>query len=104
MFVGRLDADRLRALFTHAMPVTGMDHVWLGGPRRKLDAAREVLAEFDKPAQNVHFELFYVDAPPRSRLLNRPILEEGMMATTPTSESAALTPGGLAVRKVLGDL
>ena len=64
LFSGRLDADRLRALFTHAVPVTGVDHVWLCGPLGMLDAAREVLAEFGVPAQNVHFELFYVDAPP----------------------------------------
>lgn len=64
LFSGRLDADRLRALFTQLVPVTGVDHVWLCGPLGMLDAAREVLAEFGVPAEKVHFELFYVDAPP----------------------------------------
>lgn len=64
LFSGRLDADRLRALLRSVVPIDGVDHVWLCGPFEMLQEAREVLAEFGVPVDRVHFELFYVDAPP----------------------------------------
>jgi ring-1,2-phenylacetyl-CoA epoxidase subunit PaaE len=64
LFSGRLDADRLRRLLTLLAPAGTFDHVWICGPHAMLEDARAVLAELDVPAERVHFELFYVDAPP----------------------------------------
>ncbi len=64
LFSGRLDADRLRRLLTTLVPVGRFDHVWLCGPHAMLMDAREVLAELGVPKERIHFELFYVDAPP----------------------------------------
>ena len=64
LFSGRLDADRLRRLLTTLVPVGRFDHVWLCGPHAMLIDAREVLAELGVPKERIHFELFYVDAPP----------------------------------------
>ncbi len=68
LFSGRLDADRLRRLLTTLVPAQHVDqrfdHVWLCGPHLMLVDAREVLAELGVPKDRVHFELFYVDAPP----------------------------------------
>ena len=64
LFSGRLDQDRLRELLTLLVPVNDMDHVWLCGPFGMLSDARDVLAELGVPTDRVHFELFYVDAPP----------------------------------------
>jgi len=64
LFSGRLDADRLRRLLTVLAPATTFDHVWICGPHAMLDDARAVLADLGVPAERVHVELFYVDAPP----------------------------------------
>ncbi|WP_210115480.1 1,2-phenylacetyl-CoA epoxidase subunit PaaE [Mycobacterium sp. DL99] len=64
LFSGRLDAERLRELLTALVPVGEVDHVWLCGPFGMLSDARLVLTELGVPAERVHFELFYVDAPP----------------------------------------
>ncbi|MFI6712680.1 1,2-phenylacetyl-CoA epoxidase subunit PaaE [Nonomuraea sp. NPDC050478] len=61
---GRLDGDRLRRLLTGLVPVEVFDHVWLCGPLRMIEEARPVLAELGVPAERVHVELFYADAPP----------------------------------------
>lgn len=61
---GRLDGDRLRRLLTALVPVEVFDHVWLCGPLRMIEEARAVLAELGVPAERVHVELFYADAPP----------------------------------------
>lgn len=64
LFSGRLDADRLRRLLTVLAPAAAYDHVWICGPHAMLEDARAVLADLGVPADRVHFELFYVDAPP----------------------------------------
>ncbi|MFJ3959071.1 1,2-phenylacetyl-CoA epoxidase subunit PaaE [Arthrobacter sp. NPDC090010] len=64
LFSGRLDGDRLRRILGELIPVQDMDHVWLCGPFSMLTEAREILAELGVPADRIHFELFYVDAPP----------------------------------------
>ncbi|MFI0355751.1 1,2-phenylacetyl-CoA epoxidase subunit PaaE [Actinomadura sp. 9N407] len=61
---GRLDAGRLRRLFSDLVPVEVFDHVWLCGPLAMVEDARSVLAGLGVPADRVHVELFYVDAPP----------------------------------------
>lgn len=64
LFAGRLDGDRLRRLLDALVPVTELDHVWLCGPLEMIDEARTVLQDAGVSAQNIHFELFYVDEPP----------------------------------------
>lgn len=64
LFAGRLDAARLRRLLTTVAPVARFDHVWLCGPHRMIDDAREVLADLGVDRERVHHELFHVDAPP----------------------------------------
>ncbi len=64
LFSGRLDADRLHRLLTVLAPAATFDHVWICGPHAMLEDARTVLADLGVPADRVHFELFYVDAPP----------------------------------------
>ena len=64
LFTGRLGADKLRSILTALVPVQDLDHVWLCGPFGMIADAREVLAELGMDPARVHFELFYVDAPP----------------------------------------
>jgi len=61
---GRLDPDRLRALFDHGLPnPSDVDEWFLCGPYGLVTGARAVLAELG--ATTVHMELFHVeDAPP----------------------------------------
>jgi len=65
LFSGRLDADRIRRLVDLLVPVSDLDHVWLCGPFEMINDARAVLEELGVPAERIHFELFYVDEPPR---------------------------------------
>jgi ring-1,2-phenylacetyl-CoA epoxidase subunit PaaE len=64
LFSGRLDRDRLTRLLTGLVPVEVFDHVWLCGPLQMVEDARRVLTGLGVPADRVHVELFYVDAPP----------------------------------------
>ena len=63
LFSGRLDADRLSQLLA-LQPMEDIDDVWLCGPFGMISDARQVLEEIGFPSERVHFELFYVDAPP----------------------------------------
>ena len=87
LFSGRLDADRLRRLLGALVPVGAMDHVWLCGPFAMINDAREVLTELGVPAEQVHFELFYVDEPPPE--LHR----AGPVATGETSDVTVVLDG-----------
>jgi ring-1,2-phenylacetyl-CoA epoxidase subunit PaaE len=64
LFTGRLDADKLRALFGTLVPAADIDHWWLCGPYAMVQDARTVLAERGVEPDQVHHELFYVDEPP----------------------------------------
>ncbi|MCS7484366.1 1,2-phenylacetyl-CoA epoxidase subunit PaaE [Umezawaea endophytica] len=64
LFTGRLDADKLRALFTTVVQADDVDHWWLCGPYEMVQDARTVLAERGVEPDRVHHELFYVDEPP----------------------------------------
>ncbi|QRP44634.1 1,2-phenylacetyl-CoA epoxidase subunit PaaE [Amycolatopsis sp. FDAARGOS 1241] len=64
LFTGRLDADKLRALFGSLVPVESVDHFWLCGPFGLVTGAQEVLATLGVPESRVHQELFYVDDVP----------------------------------------
>ncbi|WP_033291907.1 1,2-phenylacetyl-CoA epoxidase subunit PaaE [Amycolatopsis jejuensis] len=64
LFTGRLDADKLRALFDSLVPVDEVDHFWLCGPFAMVTTAQELLSALGVPASHVHQELFYVDDVP----------------------------------------
>jgi ring-1,2-phenylacetyl-CoA epoxidase subunit PaaE len=98
LFSGRLDADRLRRLLTVLAPAATFDHVWICGPHAMLDDARAVLAELGVPAERVHFELFYVDAPPPE--LHRPEAEVAGETTEVTVVLDGLTTTGPLPRDV----
>lgn len=61
---GRLDADRLRLLFTALVDTADVDDWWLCGPLGMTEAAVAVLGELGVERRRVHRELFYVDEPP----------------------------------------
>ncbi|WP_020661973.1 1,2-phenylacetyl-CoA epoxidase subunit PaaE [Amycolatopsis benzoatilytica] len=64
LFTGRLDADKLGALFGSIVPVEEADHFWLCGPFGMVTSAQELLGSLGVPAERVHQELFYVDEVP----------------------------------------
>jgi ring-1,2-phenylacetyl-CoA epoxidase subunit PaaE len=64
LFSGRLDADRIRRILDVLLPVEQFDDVWLCGPFAMINDAREVLTDLGVAPERIHFELFYVDAPP----------------------------------------
>ncbi|SEP50304.1 1,2-phenylacetyl-CoA epoxidase subunit PaaE [Amycolatopsis saalfeldensis] len=64
LFTGRLDVDKLRALFDSLVPVDEADHFWLCGPFGMVTGAQELLSSLGVPAERVHQELFYVDDVP----------------------------------------
>lgn len=64
LFSGRLEGDRLRTILQELVPLKAIDHVWLCGPMEMLQESRSVLEELGVPKDRIHYELFYVDAPP----------------------------------------
>ncbi|KOX33816.1 phenylacetic acid degradation protein [Saccharothrix sp. NRRL B-16348] len=64
LFSGRLDAAKLRALFSTVVPWADVDAWWLCGPYGMVRDAEDVLASLGVPPSDVHHELFYVDEPP----------------------------------------
>ncbi|MBB4685632.1 1,2-phenylacetyl-CoA epoxidase subunit PaaE [Amycolatopsis jiangsuensis] len=64
LFTGRLDTDKLAALFGSLIPVEDVDHFWLCGPFGMVSGAQELLAGLGVPEDKVHQELFYVDEVP----------------------------------------
>ncbi|WP_210440382.1 1,2-phenylacetyl-CoA epoxidase subunit PaaE [Nocardioides xinjiangensis] len=111
LFSGRLDADRLRRLLTLKVPLPAVDHVWLCGPLGLVEDARALLAELGVPAEKVHFELFFVDAPPpQLRHADRvvegvtsdvTVVLDGRATTTPMPRATTLLDSAQAVRSDL---
>lgn len=64
LFSGRLDAAKLRALFSTVVPWADVDAWWLCGPYGMVRDAEDVLGALGVPPSAVHHELFYVDEPP----------------------------------------
>ncbi|WP_037367270.1 1,2-phenylacetyl-CoA epoxidase subunit PaaE [Amycolatopsis orientalis] len=64
LFTGRLDADKLRALFESIVPVADVDQFWLCGPFGMVTSAQDLLASLGVPGERIHQELFYVDDVP----------------------------------------
>ncbi|BFV56167.1 phenylacetate-CoA oxygenase/reductase subunit PaaK [Kitasatospora sp. CMC57] len=61
---GRLDPERVRALFGALLDVSEVDHWWLCGPYGMVVGAKELLAELGVPADRVHQELFHAEDEP----------------------------------------
>ncbi|MEV0388881.1 1,2-phenylacetyl-CoA epoxidase subunit PaaE [Nonomuraea sp. NPDC050643] len=112
LFSGRLDRDRLRRLLTDLVPIETFDHVWLCGPLRMIEDAREVLSDLGVPARRVHVELFYVDAPPprpRRPEEGRPAgatstlttVLDGLRTTSTVSRETTILDGAQATRSDL---
>ena len=111
LFSGRLDADRLRRLLTVVAPAASFDHVWICGPHAMLDDARSVLAELGVPEERVHFELFYVDAPPpelhrveagvEGETTEVTIVLDGLTTTAPLPREQSILDGAQASRSDL---
>ena len=108
LFSGRLDADRLRRLLTVVAPASAYDHVWICGPHAMLEDARSVLAELGVPAEKVHFELFYVDAPPpelhraeaevTGETTEVTVVLDGLATTSPLLRDVSILDGAQATR------
>ncbi|SDI13478.1 1,2-phenylacetyl-CoA epoxidase subunit PaaE [Nonomuraea jiangxiensis] len=108
---GRLDGDRLRRLLTCLVPVEVFDHVWLCGPLQLVESARPVLAGLGVPADRVHVELFYADAPPSpprraagevpGATTELTVVLDGLRTTATVSRETTLLDGAQATR---GDL
>jgi ring-1,2-phenylacetyl-CoA epoxidase subunit PaaE len=64
LFSGRLDAAKLRALFSTVVPWADVEQWWLCGPYGLVRDAEDVLGSLGVPPSSVHHELFYVDEPP----------------------------------------
>lgn len=65
LFSGRLDAPRLREIFTEVVPIPDIDHFWLCGPHGMITDAEAVLGDMGIGRDRIHHELFYVgDTPP----------------------------------------
>ncbi|GAA4529753.1 1,2-phenylacetyl-CoA epoxidase subunit PaaE [Amycolatopsis samaneae] len=61
LFTGRLDTEKLSALFSALVPVADVAHWWLCGPFGMVTGAQELLTSLGVPGDRVHQELFYVD-------------------------------------------
>lgn len=79
LFSGRLEGDRLRTILRELVPLELIDHVWLCGPMEMLTEARAILEELGVAKERIHYELFYVDAPP-PQLRHADALVEGETA------------------------
>ncbi|NHU48195.1 1,2-phenylacetyl-CoA epoxidase subunit PaaE [Rhodococcus opacus] len=88
LFTGRLDADRLRAIFDAVVPVADIDHFWLCGPYGMVTDAETVLGDLQIDKGRVHHELFFVDDVPPPMETHR---EPGV--TGPSSEVTLVLDG-----------
>ncbi|CCH35259.1 1,2-phenylacetyl-CoA epoxidase subunit PaaE [Actinosynnema sp. NPDC047251] len=81
LFSGRLDAEKLRALFDTVVPFDFIDQWWLCGPYGLVRDAQDVLSERGVDASAVHHELFYVDEPPPPPRRAEEVLESAAEGT-----------------------
>ncbi len=64
LFSGRLNSEKLAALFATVVPFDGIDEWWLCGPYEMVQDATAILRDRGVAPEHVHHELFYVDEPP----------------------------------------
>jgi ring-1,2-phenylacetyl-CoA epoxidase subunit PaaE len=62
---GRLDADRLRRIFTEVIGVEGVDEWFLCGPFELVQTCRDLLGSLGVDSRAVRYELFTTDRPER---------------------------------------
>lgn len=83
LFHGRLDRDKLSAIFATLLPVDGVDEWFLCGPYDMVDAARTLLLERGVDRRHLHTELFFVgDTPPPVRAARADAADESASAVT----------------------
>ncbi len=58
LLAGRLDADKLRTLLTHVVPVATVDDFFLCGPGALIETARATLVELGVGTDRIHQEFF----------------------------------------------
>jgi len=85
---GRLDGARLRTLIDNLVDAPNVDHWWLCGPHGMVQEARQVLGEFEVPAERMHQELFYVDDVPPE-----PVRGDEETVSGPSSEVTVVLDG-----------
>jgi ring-1,2-phenylacetyl-CoA epoxidase subunit PaaE len=61
LFHGRLDAERLTAIFGSLLPVDSVDEWYLCGPFGMVTGAEALLQERGVDARHIHHEIFHVD-------------------------------------------
>lgn len=64
LFTGRLDAEKIRTLLSAVINPADTDHWWLCGPYGMVIDAQQVLQDVGAVPEQVHTELFFVDAAP----------------------------------------
>lgn len=74
---GRLDRERLVALFETIVPAATVDEWYLCGPYELVRGTRALLAERAVPSAHVHTELFHVGDVPPPALRERPEAARG---------------------------
>jgi ferredoxin-NADP reductase/predicted pyridoxine 5'-phosphate oxidase superfamily flavin-nucleotide-binding protein len=95
---GEPGAARLHLQAILASPVPGT-HLYVCGPRRMIDAARELSRTNGWPAEQLHFESFATGIAPHNRELSVTLARSGRVLRVPPSRSVldALLEEGLAV-------
>jgi ring-1,2-phenylacetyl-CoA epoxidase subunit PaaE len=64
LFNGRMDEAKLRELLPATLDVGAVDHWWLCGPFGLVTGAIDVLTDLGVAREQIHRELFYVEADP----------------------------------------
>lgn len=83
LFHGRLDRDKLEALFATILPTDSVDEWFLCGPYEMVDAARTLLLERGIDRRHVHTELFFVgETPPPVRAERDALADASASAVT----------------------
>lgn len=63
LFTGRIDADKMEALFATILPIETVDEWYLCGPLGMVTTAQDLLSRKGVGHEHVHHEIFHVDAP-----------------------------------------
>ncbi len=82
LFHGRLDRDKLEALFATILPTDSVDEWFLCGPYEMVDAARTLLLERGIDRRHVHTELFFVGETPPVRAERDALADASASAVT----------------------
>ncbi|MGH8867335.1 MAG: 1,2-phenylacetyl-CoA epoxidase subunit PaaE [Actinomycetes bacterium] len=90
LFHGRIDADKLRALFGTLLPPETVDEWFLCGPFEMVTQARDTLVAAGVDRDHVHAELFHVeDEPPVRAARNGAPVRRAGSGSEPTGDGPA---------------